>query len=281
MLPDGDLPPRLLLHTRDGASAERWSADYPAIDPAAMRRLADAGVRLVGIDTPSVDPEASTALESHQVARAHGLILLEGLVLEDVPEGQYELIALPLRLRAWTPRRCGPCCGSSADGGGPGRTLEALDRADPLAAFRDRFVLPEGVVYLDGNSLGALPRATAAAVAGVVEGQWGQDLIKSWNLHDWIGLPQRVAAEPGAADRGGGARGRGLQFDLGQPVQAPGDRPGAPARAGGSSSRMRPNFPTDFYVAQGLASSSGRRGRAAAASSVRGSVRRWTPRRPS
>ncbi|MCQ8278736.1 kynureninase [Acetobacteraceae bacterium KSS8] len=69
-----------------------------------------------------------------------------------------------------------------------------LDRADRLAAFRDRFVLPEGRLYLDGNSLGALPRATSDAVQRVVSAQWGQDLIAGWNAHDWIGLPQRIGA---------------------------------------------------------------------------------------
>jgi kynureninase len=59
--------------------------------------------------------------------------------------------------------------------------LDALDRADPLRGFRDRFALPKGVVYLDGNSLGGLPRATAARVAEVVEREWGDGLIRSWN----------------------------------------------------------------------------------------------------
>lgn len=71
---------------------------------------------------------------------------------------------------------------------------EELDAADRLAHVRDRFVLPEGLVYLDGNSLGALPRAVPAAVADVVAGQWGQDLITSWNAHDWWDAPRRVGA---------------------------------------------------------------------------------------
>jgi kynureninase len=68
-----------------------------------------------------------------------------------------------------------------------------LDAADPLAAMRARFALPKGV-YLDGNSLGALPRHTAAALRDVVERQWGGDLIAGWNRHDWIGQPQRLGA---------------------------------------------------------------------------------------
>ncbi|RXD07042.1 kynureninase [Sphingomonas sp. UV9] len=76
-------------------------------------------------------------------------------------------------------------------------TLEdarALDAADPLAACRDRFALPEGVIYLDGNSLGALPRATPAALADVATRQWGDRLIRSWN-EGWIDAPQRIGAK--------------------------------------------------------------------------------------
>ena len=71
---------------------------------------------------------------------------------------------------------------------------EQLDADDPVAAARERFVLPEGLVYLDGNSLGALPAAVPAAVSDVVEQQWGQDLITSWNTHDWWDAPRRVGA---------------------------------------------------------------------------------------
>lgn len=70
-----------------------------------------------------------------------------------------------------------------------------LDAADPLAPFRSRFALPDGVTYLDGNSLGALPRETAARVAQVVTAEWGQGLIRSWNSADWIGAPARVGAK--------------------------------------------------------------------------------------
>lgn len=70
----------------------------------------------------------------------------------------------------------------------------ALDAADPLAPLRARFALPPGVIYLDGNSLGALPVATPAAVADTVERQWGERLIRSWN-EGWIDAPQRVGAK--------------------------------------------------------------------------------------
>lgn len=71
----------------------------------------------------------------------------------------------------------------------------ALDNDDPLARFRDAFVLPEGLIYLDGNSLGALPKATITAQRDAVERQWGTDLITSWNANDWIGAPERVGAK--------------------------------------------------------------------------------------
>ncbi len=74
---------------------------------------------------------------------------------------------------------------------------DCLDRdaADPLGAARERFSLPEGVIYLDGNSLGALPVAAAEAVRDAVERQWGDDLIASWNKHGWISLPQTVGGK--------------------------------------------------------------------------------------
>ncbi len=70
---------------------------------------------------------------------------------------------------------------------------QALDAADPLAGYRELFVQPEGVIYLDGNSLGCLPKATIAAGADVIERAWGQRLIRSWN-EGWIDAPQRVGA---------------------------------------------------------------------------------------
>ena len=68
----------------------------------------------------------------------------------------------------------------------------ALDEACPLRARRDLFTLPDGVVYLDGNSLGALPRSVAGRVQKVVSDEWGTGLISSWNTADWVGLPLRV-----------------------------------------------------------------------------------------
>ena len=77
----------------------------------------------------------------------------------------------------------------------------ALDRADPLAALRDEFSLPDGVVYLDGNSLGALPRRTAARLAEVTEREWGEGLIRSWNDAGWIDLSQPHRRQDRGADR--------------------------------------------------------------------------------
>jgi len=68
----------------------------------------------------------------------------------------------------------------------------AEDVADPLAHFRAHFHLPAGVIYLDGNSLGALPCAAPDRVAAAIEQEWGESLIRSWNVHDWIGAPRRL-----------------------------------------------------------------------------------------
>ena len=68
----------------------------------------------------------------------------------------------------------------------------ALDAQDPLRSLRAHFTLPGGVIYLDGNSLGVAPKAAAARVAEVVEQEWAQGLIRSWNDAGWVDLPQRL-----------------------------------------------------------------------------------------
>ncbi len=93
-----DLPLRVLVRTYARAPVDRWDPDLPAFAPQTVSRLADLGVLLVGIDTASVDPASSKTLDSHQVLRERGLRVLENLVLDEVPEGDYELIALPLKL---------------------------------------------------------------------------------------------------------------------------------------------------------------------------------------
>jgi len=127
-----------------------------------------------------------------------------------------------------------------------------LDAADPLAFARERFSLPDGVIYLDGNSLGALPRATSAKLADTVENQWGKDLIASWNKHGWIDWPTQIAAKLAPIV---GARPDELLIAdstsvclfklLAAAVRA---RPGR-----GKIVTRTANFPTDLYVAQGLA----------------------------
>jgi arylformamidase len=90
-------PPRVLLRTYARAP-EHWDAAFTAIAPDTIDVLHAHGVRLVGIDTPSLDPETSKSLDSHQHVRRHGMAILEGIVLDDVAEGDYELIALPLKI---------------------------------------------------------------------------------------------------------------------------------------------------------------------------------------
>ncbi|MGK6309265.1 arylformamidase [Variovorax sp. DT-64] len=92
------LPPRLLVRTYERAPVDRWDGALTAYAPATIERLAALGVKLIGIDTASIDPADSKTLDSHQVIRRLGLRVLENLVLDAVPEGDYELIALPLKL---------------------------------------------------------------------------------------------------------------------------------------------------------------------------------------
>jgi kynureninase len=70
-----------------------------------------------------------------------------------------------------------------------------FDAADPLAGYRERFTLPEGVIYLDGNSLGALPKATPARLQAVIEGEWGEGLIRSWNSAGWFDMATRIGGK--------------------------------------------------------------------------------------
>ncbi len=93
-----DLPARVLVRTYARAPVDRFDDALAAFAADTVERLADAGVRLVGIDTASIDPAASKDLPSHQAVRRRGLRVLENLLLDDVPEGDYELIALPLKL---------------------------------------------------------------------------------------------------------------------------------------------------------------------------------------
>ena len=129
---------------------------------------------------------------------------------------------------------------------------EALDAADPLAHCRERFSLPEGIIYLDGNSLGALPRATAAAVANTVERQWGADLIASWNKHDWIGAPQRLGARIAPLI---GAKASEVVVSDSTSINLFKLLAAALAARPGRTTILTDigNFPSDLYIAQGLA----------------------------
>ena len=98
-----DLPPlagatRLLLRTFDAFPHDRWDSGFTAIAPETIRWLAAQGVRLIGTDAPSVDPQESKSMDAHKAVLAAEMRILEGLVLDDVPPGRYELIALPLKI---------------------------------------------------------------------------------------------------------------------------------------------------------------------------------------
>ena len=130
--------------------------------------------------------------------------------------------------------------------------IARLDAADPLAARRALFALPAGVIYLDGNSLGALPKSVAPRLARAVEHEWGVGLIRSWNDADWYPAPQRVgnriAKLIGAAD-GEVVCADSTSVNLFKVlVAALRMRPGRTRIVG-----ERGNFPTDAYVASGVA----------------------------
>ena len=97
-LPDAE---RLLVATGTYPDSTEFRTDFAALAPDLVDWIADSGVRLVGIDTPSIDPAESKELPAHQAVRRRDLNILEGVVLDDVPAGLYELIALPLRLSAF------------------------------------------------------------------------------------------------------------------------------------------------------------------------------------
>ncbi len=90
--------PRLLLHTGTFPDPDRFNDDFASLSPSLIEALAERGVPLVGLDTPSVDPFDDKILHSHRALARHDLANLEGLVLGHVPEGAYTLVALPLKL---------------------------------------------------------------------------------------------------------------------------------------------------------------------------------------
>jgi arylformamidase len=89
---------RILLRTYDAFPRNSWSADFTAISPDAVELMAAHGVRLLGVDAPSLDPQDSKTMDAHLAVRDADIRVLEGLILDQVPAGDYELIALPLKL---------------------------------------------------------------------------------------------------------------------------------------------------------------------------------------
>ncbi|MGH6610772.1 MAG: aminotransferase class V-fold PLP-dependent enzyme, partial [Burkholderiaceae bacterium] len=130
----------------------------------------------------------------------------------------------------------------------------ALDAQDPLATHRDRFALLSGVIYLDGNSLGALPRVTVERVRRVIEHEWGEGLIRSWNAAGWIDLPRRVGAK--IAQLIGAQPHEVICADSTSinlfKVLATALRLQSQRHDRKIIVSERGNFPTDLYVAQGL-----------------------------
>ncbi len=137
---------------------------------------------------------------------------------------------------------------------------ERLDAKDALAPLREQFELPAGKIYLDGNSLGALPRTTAKRVAQVVQREWGRDLIESWNRAGWIDLPQRLGdkiARLVGAGAGELVVADSTSVNLFKVLAAA----LVAVRKEPSARRVilseRDNFPTDLYIAQALARTHG------------------------
>jgi kynureninase len=133
----------------------------------------------------------------------------------------------------------------------------ARDAADPLRGFRERFVLPESLIYLDGNSLGPMPRAAADVLNRTIEQEWGYDLIKSWNSAGWFDMPVRLGDRVGALL--GAASGQTVVCDttsvnLYKAIHAAiGLRPDRNVIIAEDES-----FPTDLYIVEGAMKSADR-----------------------
>ena len=135
-----------------------------------------------------------------------------------------------------------------------------LDRADPLAALRDEFIVPDGVVYLDGNSLGALPRRTPARLAEVASHEWGEGLIRSWNSAGWIDLPQRIGDKIAAlvgAGAGEVSVADSTSLNVFKTLSAAVALQHADASRRTTILSERGNFPTDVYIAESVAAAAG------------------------
>ena len=139
-------------------------------------------------------------------------------------------------------------------------TCQTLDAQDPLRPLRDLFSLPESVIYLDGNSLGVLPKTAAARVAEVVTQEWGQGLIRSWNSAGWFNMPQRMGDKIATligADTGEVVATDSTSINLFKVLSAALSmvQQDAPQRKTIVSERS--NFPTDLYIAQALCAERG------------------------
>ena len=136
----------------------------------------------------------------------------------------------------------------------------AHDAADPLRELRNLFDIPEDTIYLDGNSLGVMPKATPQRVAQVVHDEWGRDLIKSWNTAGWITLPQRVGdkiAQLVGAGPGELVVADSTSVNLFKVLTAALRITDEDAPECNVIVSERSNFPTDLYIAEGLARSQG------------------------
>lgn len=137
---------------------------------------------------------------------------------------------------------------------------EALDQKDELSALRDLFDLPEGVVYLDGNSLGVLPRATPARVMHALTQEWGNDLIRSWNSAGWFDLPQRTGEKIArliGARSGEVVAADSTSINLYKVLSASLQMMTTEAPHKTKIVSERSNFPTDLYIAQALCQTHG------------------------
>lgn len=132
----------------------------------------------------------------------------------------------------------------------------ALDAQDPLGALRELFTLPAGVIYLDGNSLGPVPRAAPERIARAVREEWGEGLIRSWNTAGWYEMPGRVGdkiATLVGAGPGEVVATDGTSINLFKVLSAALGIAAADAPARRTIVSERTNFPTDLYIAEGLA----------------------------
>jgi len=130
-----------------------------------------------------------------------------------------------------------------------------LDANDPLRDLRDQFDIPEGTVYLDGNSLGVMPRATPARVADTVTREWGTDLIQSWNKNGWFAMPQQVGnkiARLIGADAGEVVATDSTSVNLFKVLSAAMNIAAVDAPQRKRIVSERSNFPTDLYIAEAL-----------------------------